>query len=187
MIAASESRLHRPANLRFDESIDAGDYVASMPPNRLPALPLLFFCMFWDGFLYVWYSNALSHRVWLMIVFPLLHVGVGVAITHNALVSLLNTRTFRIAGGRVTYRSGPIPFAGKLDVRIDEIDSFTIEQKSAESTSYALVANLEGGVQKKLDVVTNDRDGTSYIATSLNDALERARAGKPAALSAYRG
>jgi hypothetical protein len=187
MVAAHSEKLYRPSDVRFEERLDGADYVAMIPPNRVATLGALFFCLFWDAFLVLWYSIAFKGGSWLMGAFATLHLAVGVYFTHQTIAALLNTRVFRIGGGRVTYRSGPIPLAGKLDVAFDEIDSFGTSEIRGRRVAYAMVANLRNGTQKKLDVVTDESDGTRYIAASLNDALARAREGKPAELPPYRG
>lgn len=45
--------------------------------------PMAFFAVFWDGFIIFWYATALkTHGPLIMILFPLLHVAVGVGLTY---------------------------------------------------------------------------------------------------------
>jgi len=179
-------KLVRPEDVRMEERADGDGYVATIPPNRGAAIPALFFCLFWDGFLAFWYWKAIQSGTPGMMLFPVLHLAAGVYITHAMLVGMFNVRTLRIADGRVTYRSGPIPLAGKLDVRVDEIESFTSVEQSGRTTTWAVAANLTRGAQKKIDVVTNDVMGTRWIAASFSDALARAKEREAAQRPPYR-
>lgn len=43
---------------------------------------LMFFCIAWDSFLVFWYTMAFTHNgPWIMIVFPMAHLAVGVGLT----------------------------------------------------------------------------------------------------------
>jgi hypothetical protein len=78
----------------------------------------LLFCIFWDGFLVVWYSIGITGLfsdnfegpVWLMLLFPVLHVAVGVGMTYAVLCGFLNRTVVRISGGELSVRHGPIPW-----------------------------------------------------------------------------
>src|SRR5262245_58690998 len=79
---------------------------------------LLAFCIFWDGFLVVWYWAGInelmrgshgSGMIWLMLVFPVLHVAVGLGLTYAVLCMFFNTTVIRVSGGELTVWSGPLP------------------------------------------------------------------------------
>jgi len=79
---------------------------------------LLFFCIFWDGFLVFWYRTALAHpspgsiALW----FPLIHVGVGVGITYSTIAGFLNRTRVSVDAGEVTIRHGPVPWIGNRKI-----------------------------------------------------------------------
>ena len=61
----ASTSLYRPESLRFEERASDEAYEVTLPPNRLATLPLLFFTLFWDGFMIVWYaisSKAIRSR-----------------------------------------------------------------------------------------------------------------------------
>jgi hypothetical protein len=127
------------------------------------ALFLLFFCIAWDSFLVFWYWVALGGAGqaapgpfnWLMIVFPVAHVAVGVGLTYFTLALLLN-RTQIIYDGRfLVSRSGPIPTMRNLSLAREEIRRLETEWKppsnrSGSSNSYQLFVVLNDGVRKPL-------------------------------------
>ncbi len=77
---------------------------------------LAFFCVFWDGFLVVWYSAVLLAPSGIDIVaalFPLLHVAAGVSITYTTVAGFLNTTSIEVRGGRLRLTHGPLPWPGR--------------------------------------------------------------------------
>jgi hypothetical protein len=184
--AHAPPKLYKPAGFRFIEIADGDRYEASVPPNRVRALPGVFFCLFWDAFMIVWYGIAFTKGIWPMALFGLLHLGAGIFMTHRTLVALFNTRRVRIADGVIAWKSGPIPTRGNFEVPLDGIDGFVAREKtSSKSTTTFVGANLANGTMRELDVTDGDAPGAEYAAESFNDALARAR--QKADASAYRG
>ncbi len=48
------------------------------------------FVIFWNGFLVFWYRQALGSDNLMMLLFPLIHVGVGVWLTYHTIAGYLN-------------------------------------------------------------------------------------------------
>jgi hypothetical protein len=96
---------------------------------RWALLPLLGFCVFWDGFLVIWYAGVIAGGAPLgMALFPLLHVGVGVGLTYSTLAGLFNTTTITVGDGRLGVRHGPIPWTGNRSVPTDDIRQLYTER-----------------------------------------------------------
>lgn len=76
------------------------------------------FAVFWDGFLVLWYTTAFASRVVdpVMVLFPLIHVAVGVGVTYAALAGWLNTTRIGVDQGKVAVRHGPLPWLGNKDL-----------------------------------------------------------------------
>ncbi|MCI0360068.1 MAG: hypothetical protein L0211_16445 [Planctomycetaceae bacterium] len=91
--------------------------------------PLLAFCIFWDGFLVVWYSMGVrilingedAGPVWLMFVFPVFHVAIGVGLTYAVLCGFLNRTVVRVSGGELSVRHGPLPWPGSRQLFTTDI------------------------------------------------------------------
>ncbi len=126
-------------------------------------LPLVFFCVVWDGFLLFWYAAALgvgsrtSARGDLpfMLLFPLIHVAVGAGLTYFTLAGILNSTRVAVAGGRLTIRHGPLPWPGNLDQGTGEVRQlFTTQKvtrgKNGETITYELGCLGPGGARKTL-------------------------------------
>lgn len=152
-------------------------------------LGLAFFCLFWDGFLVVWYSIALFGDVqggnWLMIVFPVLHVAVGIGLTYSLLMGLCNSTVVRITGGELTIRHGPFPALGNHTLATDQIDQLYCSYFPASAGTFnfqshdrhaaptlCLVAILRDGT--RIDLLTGlpDRDVAGYLEQKLEEKLK---------------
>lgn len=98
---------------------------------------LLFFCIAWDSFLVFWYGNAVgADASWLMIVFPLGHVAVGVGLSYWVIAGFLNRTTLTLTPEALSVRHGPIPWRGnasfaRADIRGVEL----VEQRHTRSST----------------------------------------------------
>ena len=142
---------------------------------------LMFFAVAWDSFLIFWYGAALfipgPEKIF-MLVFPIVHLAVGVAITYGVLCGLFNTTTISVSRGALGIRHAPFSwgFGNKL-IPVDQLDqlycrSETTHGKNGTSTSYSLHAVLTNG--KRLDLLTNldDRDLAAYLEYSIEYHLD---------------
>lgn len=171
-----ERRLYKPESLRFVEVAEGGRYEAIIRPNRLLGIPLMAFALFWNGFMVVWYSIAIWQRQWLMAAFGVLHLAVGIGLAYGALVTLLNTRRLVIDRDRLTWRNGPIPTRGSVDVAYELVDGFVARSKaSAKATKYFVAMNLADGSMRELDVGATDSISAEYAAACFLEALRTAK------------
>ena len=120
-------------------------------------LPLIFFCVAWDSFLCFWYSMAFSTgSPWIMIVFPIAHVAVGVGLTYYTLAGFLNRSQVSLDRTSFSVTHGPLPWLGNLQVPITQIDQLYCKEKPGKnnsSTSYQLSVVLKDG--RKKDLLSN--------------------------------
>jgi hypothetical protein len=186
---ANVSPRYRPNDFTLIELSEANSFVATVPPNRLKALPLVGFAVFWNGFMLVWNGIALGSGAWFMSVFSILHVSVGVLVAYKALVGLFNAHRISMENGRFLAKNGPIPASGKLDVPLANVDSFSTEQKVVEnrrstSIEHKVVANLSSGVSHPIALGTLSSASAEYVVDRLNTELARIKQGEHG--SAYR-
>lgn len=82
---------------------------------RAARLVMIPFAIFWWGFLIAWYSSMLQHpaKSLMPILFPLLHVGAGVAVVYSILTNLLNRTRIVADDGGITVSHGPMPWPGR--------------------------------------------------------------------------
>ncbi len=98
---------------------------------------LVFFCIAWDSFLVFWYSMAFGddNVPWLMIVFPVAHVAVGVGLTYLTIATIFNTTTVRVERRRLSVSHGPIPWVGNHRLDLSAIEQLYCEESRSTSTS----------------------------------------------------
>lgn len=117
---------------------------------------LLFFCIFWDGFLFFWYSKAVSGGAPLMaILFPLLHVGVGVYLTYMTLAGFLNRTRVSVNPAELRIKHYPLPWPGNRVVQRTELEQLFCKERLSSSKNgvhyvYELQAVLNGGRRETL-------------------------------------
>lgn len=130
---------------------------------------LVFFCTFWDGFLVVWYTAGIGQLmsgkadpgIWLMLVFPVLHLAVGVGLTYAVICGLVNKTVIKVSMGELTVRHGPIPCWGNHQV-------LTVDLKQLYCTETA--HRTKNGSHTTYNVMVLRRDGTTLkLLTGLTE------------------
>ncbi|QDU39478.1 hypothetical protein Mal4_38230 [Maioricimonas rarisocia] len=122
---------------------------------------LIPFCIAWNAFLIGWYSIAFSDNGppgafrFIMMVFPLAHVAVGLGLLYACLLMLFNQTIIRISYGNMSIHHGPIPAPGNRTIPVDDIDQLYIKHKRSQgkngtSHQYPLLARLKSGQEVNL-------------------------------------
>lgn len=164
-----------PPRLKVDDS--AGRLEISYRWFTPAILFLVFFCIAWDGFLILWYTIALSQKgMWIMTVFPLLHVAVGLGLTYFTLASLLNTTRVTVEQGKVRVRHGPMPWAGNKDFERGNISQLYCKErvchsKNGTSQSYEIWMTTTAGTSEKFLTTVLNEDQALYIEQRVERAL----------------
>jgi len=116
---------------------------------------LVFFCLFWDGFLAAWYAVALTTGNVMGLVFPILHVVIGIAVTYATIAGLVNTTTLRIDGYRLRVIHHPLPWGRAVDLGIGDVQQLFCDERMTRgrygaSYTYNLNALLRDGTRRKV-------------------------------------
>lgn len=94
------------------------------------AFGLLFFTVFWDGFLLVWYGIAFaSNGPLVMKLFPLLHVAVGVGMTYLTVATFVNKTVIRAGPQEVSVLHGPLRWPGDAALARRDLQQLFCEEK----------------------------------------------------------
>jgi hypothetical protein len=135
----------------------AGNLLISRRWFSLAFIFLAFFCAAWDGFLVFWYGLAFTEAdtPWIMVVFPIGHLAVGVFLTYFTLCGLLNRTVIKVESGRLTIRHGPLPWPGNRDVDTADLDQLYCRRvirntSNGSSETYQLHVLTKSGQQMKL-------------------------------------
>src|SRR5262245_7035104 len=147
---------------------------------------MLGFCIFWDGFLVVWYSVGIGGLIhggegagfmWGMLLFPLLHVAAGVGLTYAVLCTFLNKTVIRVSSGELSVRHGPLPCTGNCNVFTAEIKQvFCTEKRTRGEDSihrtYNVVALKHDDTKTDLITSLEDLDHAWFIEQQLEEHLK---------------
>lgn len=140
------------------------------------AIFMLFFSIVWCGFIFVWYSTTLGTGAPLLFVlFPLLHVAVGIGLFYSSIAQILNRTRVVIDGRKLTVRHGPLPWRGNQDIDVDQLRQLFVHRrtsrgKNSTTVRYALCADLDGAA---VDLVRglSRQDEAQFIEQVIEDHL----------------
>jgi hypothetical protein len=141
----------------------------------LKYIPMAFFAVAWDSFLLFWYGMAFAaDSPWIMIVFPIAHVAVGVGITYSTLAGFLNRTILEITPENLSIRFEPLPWIGKKNIPASELKQLFCKEKIIRSKNnttarYELYAVNAANQQVKLLGNLDEPD----IAIFIEQQLER--------------
>lgn len=119
-------------------------------------IPALFFCLFWDGFLFFWYGLAFNMNAPLLFkLFPILHVAVGLYVTYTTLAGFLNRTNLELTQKELAVWFTPLPWPGEKTIPTAEIQQFfcrekIVHAKNSVRHSYTLSAITRAGLQVEL-------------------------------------
>jgi hypothetical protein len=139
---------------------------------------LFFFCIAWDSFLVFWYGSAFgTDAPWLMIVFPLAHVAVGVGLTYWVLCGFVNRTTLALTPETLSVRHGPLPWRGngtygRRDIRGVELTRHVNPNSKASNPQTSNVVSLQLADRSLAKLVSGLTDEEArFIEWTLSDAL----------------
>jgi hypothetical protein len=137
---------------------------------------LLFFCLFWDGFMVVWFSIAIKQRIWPMAAFGSIHGLVGVGLTYFTLAGFLNTTTITVINGLLQIRHAPMPVPGNRQIKADSLRQLYTNRivhhgKNGTSISYELRAQTNDGRDEKVLGNLDSENQSLFIEQEIEEFL----------------
>lgn len=166
-----------PSGLRLTYRWFGGKFIA-----------LAFFCLFWDGFIVFWYAGATAgmdfsrgfagvdrfHLVFLL--FPLIHVGVGIGMTYYVLCGFVNRTVIDVSGRELRIQSGPLPWRGNSTTLPSQIAQLYREEiahhgKNGTTYTYQLAAALKDGKKLKLVSGLHEADQALFLEQEIERHL----------------
>lgn len=180
-VPASRPKLQRakaalPA--RFEVEDDGTTTRISWRWFTLRTLALAAFCVFWDGFLIVWYGAALSSPKTpvMAVLFPLLHVGAGAGLTYTVLTGFINRTRVEVNRALLTIRHGPLPWVGNRVLPGRSLaqlygEEVTSKSRNGTSVTYSLFALDREGRKVKLLSGLEEKDQVLYLEQTLERRL----------------
>lgn len=155
---------------------EQGDLVIEQSWFTPQVYGLLFFCILWDGFLVFWYVIAATKFAqgedfeWMMVLFPLLHVAVGVGLTYCVFASFFNKTRYMVDLDRLIVSHSPVPWPGGKTIERSEVIGFEVDFSYNKNyvPTYCLSAHVGGGDLKTL-AWGIDYDQANFLLYSLSD------------------
>lgn len=109
-------------------------------------IPMVFFCVVWDSFLLFWYSMAFGGNAPIIfLLFPMIHVAVGVGLTYLTIAGFLNSSILEVTREELSIQHRPLPWFGNKTIPIMNITQLFSEEKISHTkngTSRAYSLNL---------------------------------------------
>jgi hypothetical protein len=143
-----------PAEINLQR--DGGTLVLSWRWFNVGFLFLAFFCLFWDGFLVFWYSIGFAGGMPLVaLLFPLLHVAVGVGLSWYTLGGFLNHTVIKASREELSVKHLPLWMPGMQRIPTSELSQLfcrerVVRGRNGPSVHYELCALLRSGKEVKL-------------------------------------
>jgi len=144
--------------------------------RNLSAWFLLFFALFWNGFLVVWHGIALSTGAWFMSAFGLIHTGVGLFLIYYVAAQFLNSTVIRASSRGLESKTGPLPWKGDRQLGAATVSQLYCTEKvhrskNGSSTSYGVEAVLPGNRRDTLVRGLPEADQALFIEQQLERHL----------------
>jgi hypothetical protein len=174
--AEDRGKVPLPSGIRVDDQGDQVRYVRRWFSSQ--CVFLLFFCVLWDGFLVYWYAQAFSrHGVPLMaVLFPLLHVAVGVGLTYFTVCGFVNSTIVEVGSGVISVRHRPLPWWGNRTFESADVDQLycrrrIVHGKNTTREVYDLRAITKDGREVKLLSTLEEPEQALYLEQEIERRL----------------
>lgn len=141
-------------------------------------VPLVFFAIAWDSFLVFWYTHAFTAKniPWMMVIFPIGHVAVGVGLTYFVVASLLNTTELAISPDQVRIRTAPLPWRRNQTLKTTDIRSVWVQQSGRYNREPRFDIRYSNAANRSLKLLTGlNREQADFIEHHLHKTLGLAR------------
>lgn len=138
---------------------------------------LLFFSLFWNGFMIVWHVISISTGAWVMSLFGLIHTGVGVFLAYYTAALFLNRTVIRANATTLDVKSGPLPWKGDISLPSSAVSQLYCKEKishgkNGSSASYRVEAVLDGNRRETLVSGLDNADHALFIEQQLERHLK---------------
>ena len=165
-----------PKNLELLE--ERGNLVIRKKWFTPAVLILLFFCIFWDGFLVFWYLGAtqMDNVPLFHILFPIGHVAVGIGLTYFVVAGFVNKTDIIISPMQLVVRIHPMKWPGEGRYDITDIKQlYTYEKvrqtKNGQSVTYEVRLLDKHDKQKTLIRGLENKEQGIYIEKEIEKII----------------
>lgn len=137
---------------------------------------LVFFALFWNGFMVVWMTMALREGVWVMAAFGSIHAFVGLFLAYFCVASFINTTDVSIDPNYLTVRHYPLPWLGNKKIRVHTIKQLYSKEhisrsKNGVNVSYRLFVITNDNQEEKLLTGLTELSQARFIEREIENVL----------------
>jgi hypothetical protein len=137
---------------------------------------LLFFAVFWNGFMIVWHAIALGTGMWVMSAFGLIHTGIGIGLIYVVLAKFLNTTVITANKFELSVISGPLPWRGNKRIEAGQVRQLYCKEKvshgkNGASVSYSVEAVMNDNTRQTLAAGFENSDQALFVEQQIERHL----------------
>ena len=130
------------------------------------------FAIFWDGFLFFWYSKAFASGNLITLLFPLLHVAVGIGLTYYVVAGWFNRTHIYVSHGKMAVRHGPIPWFGNKELDTSSFKQLYTKEKISRNRNRTVTYETHVITRDSKDLKLVGGLDTSEQALYIEQAIE---------------
>ena len=134
-------------------------------------VPMMLFCVIWDGVLAAWITRSIINGSWWALVFGSAHLAVGIVMTYSLFAGLLNWTTITAGAERLEIRHGPVPWSGNRAVPRGDLLQLVVRARGRDGALFDLRAQVRGGAEVILIKGLADRVHADYLEHELERIL----------------
>lgn len=137
---------------------------------------LTFFSLFWNGFMVVWMTIAITKGQWAMAAFGSIHATVGLVLIYVTLALFLNKTDIRIDSYNLSIKHYPLPWFGQIQLPVESIQQVYCKEKvsrnkNGTSITYDVHCLDHNTFSKKLISGLNDQEQARFIEREIEKTL----------------
>ena len=138
---------------------------------------LTFFCLFWNGFMAVWFYTAIKQKIYAMALFGSLHGAVGLGLLYTVLAGYFNKTYIRISRNSLTIVHRPLPWLGQKNLTQHNLQQLYSKEvayngKHGYSYSYSVQAVIKNGETIELISGLPSKDAALFIEQEIEKYLK---------------
>jgi hypothetical protein len=161
---------------RFQISHDIENLVIRRRWYSPIAFVLLFFAIFWNGFMVVWHGIALGSGMWIMSAFGLIHTAVGLGLIYFVLAIFLNSTVITANKFQLSVSVGPLPWKGNRRIDSSQVRQLFCKEKisrrkNGTSSSYSVEAVMQDNSRQTLANGFANADEALFVEQQLEKHL----------------
>jgi hypothetical protein len=163
-----------PKNMKIQSTMDGLEIIRKWFSKKIIAL--LVFCLFWDGFMVVWFGIALKEGQWAMAAFGTIHALVGLGLSYYLVCGFVNRTHIEISFRNISIQHQPMPWPGNKVIPIGDVKQVFTKRKvhrnkNGSSYTYGVHFLDHTDQEKKLFPGLESAEQALYIEQEIEKTL----------------